>query len=203
MQAVHSAGPALRALRRKQGGFGLVEVGVALVVMMILAAFVVPAINGYLIESKVPSVAGELQRYIARTKTMAEGSGNLPYASITTANNLARVMEDSNVIRVVGTTVAHNLGGSGTGTNGTITVGPASLGGGAAGSAMALTLTNVSQYACPSLATTLQGVAEQITINGEVIKTLGTNNEQGNYNHLIAEEECVSGDNNTFVFTTR
>jgi len=194
---------ALRALRRKQGGFGLVEVSIAVVVTLILAALVVPVINGLLIENKVPTVAGEVQRYIGRIKTMAEASGALPYANISTANNLVRAMEDSNVIRVTGNTVAHNLGGSGTGTNGVITVGPASLGGGANGSAFVVTFSNVSQYACPSLATTLQGMAEQIVINGETVKTLGTNNEQGTYNHLAAEEECVSGDNNTFAFTTR
>lgn len=194
---------ALRALRRKQGGFGLIDISLALVVSLIVAALVVPVINGLLIENKVPTVAGEVQRYIGRTKTMAEVSGALPYANINTANNLVRAMEDSNVIRVTDTTVAHNLGGSGTGANGTITVGPASLGGGANGSAFVVTFSNVSQYACPSLATTLQGMAEQIVINGETVKTLGTNNEQGTYNHLAAQEECVSGDNNTFTFTTR
>ena len=112
-------------------------------------------------------------------------------------------MSESSVFKVNGATVAHRLGGSGAGSNGTITIGPVALGGGAAGSGFGLTLTNVNHRACPGLATTLNSVSETISVNGTAAKTLGANNEPGSFNAVTAQDLCVKGDNNTFVFATR
>ena len=89
------------------------------------------------------------------------------------------------------------------GSNGTITIAPAALGGGAVGSAFSLTLTNVNHRACPVLASTLNGISEMISVNGTVAKTLGANSESGTFNAVTAQNLCVNGDNNTFVFATR
>ncbi|MBJ7265009.1 MAG: prepilin-type cleavage/methylation domain-containing protein, partial [Burkholderiaceae bacterium] len=64
-------------------------------------------------------------------------------------------MQGSSTFGVSTAEVAHRLGGSGAGTNGTITLAPAALGGGAMGSAFSITLTNVNARACPTLASTL------------------------------------------------
>lgn len=190
---------------RKQGGFSLVEVGIVTVIIIIVSIIGLPAINGYIIENRAPKVAGELQRFVARTKASAEGGGPTPYANISNANNLVKALRTSSVVSVNNTTnvVAHRLGGQGTGTNGVITVTPASLAGGAVGSAFDVSLTNVNEAACPSIASIMQQVSDQMSINGESVKALGANNEAGSYNAIAAEEQCVAGDNNTFAFVTR
>ncbi|MBU4610291.1 type II secretion system protein [Achromobacter sp. GG226] len=203
----HSHAPAfLQSLRlRKQAGFSLVEVGVVTVILIIVAIIGLPAINGFVIENRAPKVAGELQRFVARTKASAEGGGPTPFANINNANNLVKALRTSSVVKANEDTsvIAHRLGGQGSGTNGVLTVAPATLAGGGAGSAFALTLTNVNEAACPSLASIMQQMSDQMSINGTVVKALGTNNEAGAYNAVAAEEQCVAGDNNTFVFVSR
>jgi len=197
------AAPA-RDPRWQQAGFSLVEIGFVVLIITLIATFGIPAAQGLTIESRVPSVSNELKRVVANTKVLAEGSSVTPYAGINNANNLSRTLEGSSVVRVTGSTIAHRLGGAGTGSNGTITIAPAALGGGAVGSAFSLTLSNVSKWACPVLAGTLNAVAESMSINNTAVKTLA---EDGTvtlaYNPTAAQQYCTAGDSNTFVFITR
>jgi len=190
--------------RWQQAGFSLVEIGFVVLIITLIATFGIPAAQGLTIESRVPSVSNELKRVVANTKVLAEGSSVTPYAGINNANNLSRTLEGSSVVRVTGSTIAHRLGGAGTGSNGTITIAPAALGGGAVGSAFSLTLSNVSKWACPVLAGTLNAVAESMSINATAVKTLA---EDGTvtlaYNPTAAQQYCTAGDSNTFVFITR
>jgi len=189
---------------RSQAGFSLVEVSIVAAILVIAASIGIPAIKGFLIEQRVPAVASELQRFMSRTKVMGEGGGTVtPYAAIDNAKNLAPSVRDSSVLKVSGNTVAHKLGGSGTGSNGTVTLAPASLAGGALGSGFALTLTNVNDKACPILAGTMSPVSETMTVNGTAAKSLGANGEPGVYNPVMAQDLCASGDSNTFVFASR
>nr|WP_313658791.1 type 4 pilus major pilin [Achromobacter ruhlandii] len=186
-----------------QSGFTLIEVTVAIVLVLIIGIVSFPTVKGLIIQGRVPAVAGELQRFMSATRVLGEGDSITPYAAIGNAENLAPSLQDSSVFKVNGSTVAHRLGGSGAGSNGTITVAPAALGGGAVGSAFSVTLTNVNQKACPILASTLNGISETISVNGTAAKTLGANNESGSFNPVTAQNLCVKGDNNTFVFATR
>jgi len=189
---------------RKQAGFSLVEVSIVAAILVIAAAIGIPAIKGFLIEQRVPAVASELQRFMSRTKVMGEGGNTVtPYAAIATAKNLVPSVRDSSVLKVSGSTVAHKLGGSGTGSNGTVALAPASLAGGALGSGFSLTLTNVNDKACPILAGTMNPVSETMTINGSTAKSLGSNGESGIYNPVMAQDFCLSGDSNVFVFASR
>jgi len=189
---------------RSQAGFSLVEIGFVVLIITLIATFGIPAAQGLTIESRVPSVSNEIKRVVASTKILAEGSSVTPYAGINNANNLAKTLQGSSVVRVSGGTIAHRLGGSGTGSNGTITIAPASLGGGTAGSAFSLTLTNVSKWACPVLASTLNAVAESLTINGSAVKTLASDGTVSlAYNPTAAQQHCTAGDSNTFVLATR
>lgn len=188
---------------RQLGQFSLVEVVVVAGILILAAVFGIPAVNGFLIEMRVPYASGELQRFMARTRVLGESDTVTPYTNINTAHNLIPSLQGSSTFRVSTTTVAHRLGGSGVGSNGTITLAPAALGGGAMGSAFSLTLTNVNAKACPSLASTLNAVSETISVNGTVAKTLGTNNDTGSYDPASAQGLCDKGDSNTFVFATR
>lgn len=190
-------------LHRQLGQFSLVEVAVVAGLLILAVVFGVPAVNGLLIEMRVPYAAGELQRFMARTRVLGESDTVTPYANLTNSGNLAPALVDSSTFKVSGSTVAHRLGGSGVGTNGTITLEPAALGGGAMGSAFSITLTNVNMKACPTLASTLNAVAETISVNGTVAKALGTNNSPGAYDPATAQGLCEKGDSNTFVFATR
>lgn len=190
-------------LHHQRGQFSLIEVGIVAGLMILAVVFGVPAFQGILTEMRVPSAAGELQRFMARTRVLGEGDNVTPYANLTTADNLVPALRGSSTFKVSDTTVAHRLGGSGVGTNGTISLEPAALGGGAMGSAFSITLTNVNMKACPTLASTLNAVAETISVNGTVAKALGTNNAAGTYDPAIAEGLCEKGDSNTFVFASR
>ncbi|MGB3436749.1 MULTISPECIES: type 4 pilus major pilin [Achromobacter] len=188
---------------KNQGGWTLGEIALAIAIVILLSIIALPSAKGYFVSGRVPAAAGELQRFMSTARIMAEGDTGAPYAAIDNAKNLAPSLRESTAFKVVGSTVAHRLGGSGVGTNGTITIAPAALGGGPAGSAFSLTLTNVNHRACPVLASTLNGVSEMISVNGTVAKTLGANNENGTFNPVTAQNLCVDGDNNTFVFATR
>jgi len=188
---------------RRQGGWTLAEVGVVITIVIILAIVGFPSVKGFFVQGRVPAAAGELQRFMSTARIMSEGDSATPYSASDNAQNLAPSLRDSTVFKVTGNTVAHRLGGTGVGSNGTITIAPAALGGGAVGSAFSLTLTNVNHRACPVLASTLNGISEMISVNGTVAKTLGANSESGTFNAVTAQNLCVNGDNNTFVFATR
>lgn len=188
---------------QRQRGSMLVEIAVALVIIMLLATFAFPQVRGFLIEMRVPSVANELQRFMARAKILGEGDSVTPYANVDNTKNLVPALRDSTVLKVTGNTVAHRLGGTGVGSNGTITLEPVALGGGAAGSGFSITMTNVNVKACPILASTLNAVSEMISVNGTVAKALGTSGAPGSYNPATAQSLCTDGDSNTFVFAAR
>jgi len=193
----------------RQRGFSLVEVSIVTAIVTLIAIAAIPSINAYVIESKVPKVGEELQRFIARAKVNAQGSGSAPYAGMSTMA-LANALRHSSVLSVNGagaaSIVAHGLGGSGSAGNGVVSVAPASVMGGAAGSAFTLTLNNVNDAACPSLASILQRVSESISITGSggavVVKNALVVPAIA-YSATLADAQCASGDRNTFVFTVR
>ncbi len=176
---------------------------------MLIAIIGIPAIQGYVIENKVPRVAEEMQRFVARTKANTNGFGASPYLGLD-SGALANALRTSSVVSVTGfgprASVAHGLGGTGHSGRGVISVEPQAVAGGSSGSAFSLTLNDVNQAACPALASILQRLAEVVTIAGAsgpmmVKNTLTEPNMP--YNPVLADAQCVSGDRNTFVFTIR
>ena len=80
-----------KSKRQRQYGFSLIEISIVTTIMMLLAIVGIPAIQGYVVESKVPRVAEELQRFVARLKVTTNGFGASPYAGVDTrvlANSL-------------------------------------------------------------------------------------------------------------------
>lgn len=187
-------------LRRGQQGFTLVEIAIVAAIVLIAAVLGIPAINGYIIENKVPTVAQELQRFIARNKASTQGLGATPYTGVGLPQ-LATALRGSSVITVSGTgataAVRHGLGatdGAIRMTAGTITT---------AGDSFVLTLDKVNDAACPGLAAVMQRVSERIVVNGTSVKEPGSGGEAGVFNANGAASACTSGDSNTFVFTAR
>jgi prepilin-type N-terminal cleavage/methylation domain-containing protein len=192
-----------------QRGFSLIEVSIVTAIVLLIAIIGIPAIGAYVIENKVPKVGEELQRFVARAKANAQGSGPVPYRNVDTGT-LANALRDSSVLSVAGNgaaaAVAHGLGGTGMGGNGTVALSAASVAGGVHGSGFALTLTNVNGAACPGLASVMQRVTEHISIDGGagsvVVKDAAASPAQA-YDAMLAQAQCASGDANTFVFMAR
>jgi len=184
----------------RQQGFTLVEVAIVAAIVLIAAIVGIPAINGYIIENKVPAVGQELQRFVARTKAASQGLGSAPYAGIGIAQ-LVNSMRSSSVLAVSGTGAAalvhHGLGAA----DGYIALATDSFT--SAGDAFSLTLDKVNEAACPALAAVMQRVSERIVINRTVVKQPGTDGAAGTYNATGADAACTGGDTNTFVFVAR
>lgn len=181
-----------------QAGFSLVEVSIVTAIVLIIAIIGIPAINSYVIENKVSRVAGELQRYVVRTKANAQGA-SAPYTGLD-SGNLARALRHSSVLAIDPETVdrvAHGLGGNGT------TTGLVSVDESEAGVAFTMTLDAVNDAACPALASVMQRVAQKIQMTGTtavVVKDEAATPRVA-YSPLAAENACVNGDRNTFLFT--
>ena len=183
---------------RSQAGFSLVEVSIVTAIVLIISIIGIPAINAYVVENKVPKVAGELQRYVARTKANAQGVSN-PYAGLDTSN-LARALRNSSVLAIdpnTVATVAHGLGGNGT-TTGMVTVAESD-----SGASFTITMDAVNDAACPALASMMQRVAERIQVSGDttaVVKDALASPAVA-YSPLAVEDACSTGDTNSFSFT--
>ena len=192
------AGKRHHRLPLRQQGFSLVELSIVTAIILVISIIGIPAINSYVIENKVPEVAGELQRYVARTKANGQGTSN-PYTAIDTAN-LGRALRSSSVVSVDATTfgrVAHGLGGNGT-TSGLIAVAPSD-----SGASFTVTLDAVNDAACPALASLLQRVSERIEITGASTAVVKDSRAATPlvYSPITTQAACQAGDNNTFAFT--
>jgi len=192
-----------------QSGFSLIEVSIVTAIVLLIAIVGIPAIGNYVIENKVPKVGESLQRFVARTKANAQGIGTAPYAGMGTGV-LANALRDSSVMSVSGdgdsAVVAHNLGGNGTSGNGTVTLAPSAVAGGALGSGFTLTLDHVSHAACPGIASVMQRMAEIIRVGGSGADTVvkdATQQPPMGYNAALADARCARGDVNTFSFVVR
>jgi len=194
---------------KRQHGFSLIEISIVTTIMMLLAIVGIPAIQGYVVESKVPRVAEELQRFVARLKVTTHGFGASPYAGLDT-RVLANSLRGSSVVAVsgegAGANVAHGLGGQGVSGRGVIRVAPYALSGAPVGSAFLLTLNDVNHAACPGLASILQRISEVVTISGSggPVRVKDSLHEPVSpYNPLLADAQCLSGDRNMFEFVIR
>lgn len=183
---------------KNQRGSYLVGIAIGLMVTLFLAAYAIPKFQSMLVEGAIPSVAEQIQRYVANTKVATKGAGTTPYTGLTQAQ-FARAVKGSSL--EVGT-----VSGQGTGS----TVVRHGLGGGDAGlvtlattgATFSLTFAAVSDYACPGLAQALQRTFDGITINATAVKATDAGGVVTQaYVAGTASARCVDGDNNVFVFT--
>lgn len=184
---------------KRQKGDMLLNIGIAIFIMLILSVWGIPKIKSYLIEGKIPSVGDEIMRFASRVKVSTAGSGTTPYAGLTQAYFARAVRGSALQVGAVsgqgtgGTDVRHDLGGGDTGLV-TLTT---------TGATFSLTFANVSDAACPGLATSLQSSFDNITVNGKAAKTTNatTNVVTTGYVGGTVAANCTDGDTNTFVFT--
>ncbi|MEJ8837674.1 type 4 pilus major pilin [Ramlibacter sp. AN1133] len=186
----------LRRNGKKQRGFTMVELIVVLGIIALLAIFGMPFARALIIDGKVPDVAQDINKTATKVRNSYAGGGATPYSSINTAGfaNLSRGLAGS--ITVTGTgaaaTMSHDIGQTGS----TITVASNTIT--TAGDSFAVTMNTVNEAACPSLAAQLGKAAEQISINGTVVKAVN-----GTFNSATASTACTTGDGNTYVFVFR
>jgi type IV pilus assembly protein PilA len=179
---------------RKQAGFTLLELTAVIAIIAILAIASLIALPPLVISGKVGPAATEMLRGMQKMKINSEGAGATPFTSASTSS-FANLMRNGSTFTVTGTGAAATvdnslrlLGSS------AVAVAPATLT--TLGDAYSITLSNVSDAACPQLAASAQRGAEVITINGTSVKPAG-----GQYNGAAAADACTLLDTNTFVFT--
>jgi len=198
--------PASGRPKIRQAGFSLVEVSIVTALMVILAIVGIPALQDYVIENKVPKVAADLQRFVARMKVAGIGGGDAPYASVD-RRVLVNGLRSSSAITVRGdgnsAVVVHGLGGQGARDNGEIVIAPAAIPDQGTGSAFSLTLDHVNHAACPMLASTLQRMASHVSVDGRSGEVIVKNDfavPPMTYQPVLADAQCARGDSNRFVF---
>lgn len=178
----------------RQRGFSLIEVSIVTAIVLLLAIIGIPAIGGYVVENKVPKVAEELARFILQTKVNGPNGSATPYAGIGT-DHFANLAYDSSIFTVTDNggskTVYHGLGA-----DGDVSISEAS-----AGAAFTITLNKVNNAACPSIASVMQRVVNQITVQPDSGTAVTVKSPTQTYNALSTESACSKGDVNTFVFT--
>lgn len=189
----------------RQRGVSIIELSVWLALVLVIIMVGMPALNGWLIEGRVPSVGNETVRLMARLRVMGESGGTHPFANVSNQRNLVPALRGSSALKIdeASNTIAHNLGGRGSGNHGTLSIAPAAFDGSGAGSAYQLTFTNVHDRACPTLASVLATSSDLILINGNVVKRNVDASSHVAYNAIDSQLHCLDGENNTFVFTSR
>lgn len=174
---------------------GLTSLVITILISSLIVVIGIPAGNRYVVQSSVPPVAEELQRYIASVKINGQGEGMTPYEGLTQAT-FARNIKDG-ALKVNATTglVLHGLGGSNN--SGTVTVSET-------GDTASWTFADLSSYACPGLPSTMQKAVQTITINGRTVKAVDANNNvTTEYTSARAGAACTDGDTNEVVLTIR
>lgn len=182
--------------RRTQSGFTLIELAIVGVIITIVMVLAMPSVKSKIIESKTPTVAGELQQAVVRINGSRASMGTAPYGAITIAE-VGQVLRNTSftITGTPPTAVEHSLGtDAGVAA---VTVAPATLN--AAGDSFTLTLAEVHRAACAGLAVTLSGYAEVINLTpsgggATVLKAAG-----GVYDPSLALSNCA--ERNTLAFT--
>lgn len=175
-----------------QQGFSLIEVSIVTAIVLLLAIIGVPAIGGYVVENKVPKVGEELARFVLQTKVNGPNGSTTPYAGIN-IDHFANLVSDSSIFTVATgagpKTVFHGLGHKG----------EVKVAETAAGAGFTVTLDKVNNAACPSIASVMQRIVDEISVQGSGSSTT-VKSSTISYNALTAEAVCGKGDINTFVF---
>jgi prepilin-type N-terminal cleavage/methylation domain-containing protein len=187
--------------KARQKGFTIIELIVVIAIIALLSILAIPFARGLIIDGKVQPTANDINKVVTKIRANFAGQGITPYTNLgapanATAvfSNTARGLASSLTITGTGATTiaAHDLGQ----TNSLVGVAQATIT--TAGDSFAVTLPTVNETACPGLASQLSKGAERITINNVVAKAVG-----GVYNGGTAQNACLTGDANAFVFTFR
>lgn len=195
MSKVMHQSPITMKQEGRQKGLSLVEISVVTVIILLIAVLAIPVIQGYLVESRVPKVGEALANFVLRQHLNAHAHGAPQYAGMNQEHFLLQ-NANSPVFTFFGqgaqSTIQHGLGKSGE-------LSIAELEG---GRALELRLTGVHHAACPSLATVMNRVVDEIHIgaSGQLVEV---KSGQLEYNAFHAQQQCGEGENNVFSFVVR
>lgn len=177
-----------------QAGFSLIEVSIVMAIVLLLSIIAIPTVRTYVIESKVPKVGEELARFILHTKVNAAGSSPTPYDGVNT-RSLADMVRDSGIFSIGGSAAAPQVR-HGLGADGEVSVAQQET-----GTAFSVTLSKVHHAACPSIASILQRLADNIVLTPQGGASAVIKDDSVHYSALDTRSRCSQGDGNTFVFT--
>ncbi len=185
--------------RQKEGygqrGLSLIEISVVTVIILLLAILAIPAIQGYLVENRVPKVGEALAHYVLRQHLNASVHGEPHYKGMD-IQHFSRQNKEKAVFTIQEqggqTVVQHGLGKGG----------QLFIHEREGGRALELRLTSVHHAACPALATVLHQLADEIYVGPEGRLT-EVKSPQRTYNAFYAQQQCEDGEVNTFRFIVR
>ena len=199
--------PSLDTAPRKTGqqkmrGFTLIELGIVLTIVAILALFAVPRVQSYLISGRVQPTAAEITDAVSQIRNLGASNGGAgqPYVGMTTLNLATALRDRANVLipTVNGannSTVQHRLGTAGANVEFAVASNPT------AGDSFTLTFNTVNGAACADLAAALQVQARTVTIAPGANAAVSVRAAGGAYNSQLAQTTCTAGDTNTLAFT--
>lgn len=193
---------------KRQKGFTLIELGIVIVIVTVLAALAIPAIRTEIIKGRVTSTGDDSVKAIVALKNIAGTSQNaIPFAGLT-GSQVQALFRNSN--QKLGTPTAtdpsttHSLGAA----TGSFKYTIVDTGGGA-GSGVILSIHGVNESACTNYATAISKAGDAVSIStsatgaftaptytapnvsGTSAKPLG-----GVYTPAAAAGACTAGDTN-------
>lgn len=170
---------------QRQAGLSLIEISMVSAIILLIAIVSIPAVNGFIIESRVPKVGEGIARFVMNHSVNTPLYETQPYEGVD--NELfAQQLESAGVFNIIGSgagvQILHGLG-----KEGTVEI--------TGGQELKITLNKVSHAACPGLSSVLQRIANTISVGAEVVKS-----DSKIYNATHAQKQCERGDSNTFEF---
>lgn len=175
----------VKVKNERQAGLSLIEISVVSAIILLIAIVSIPAINSFIIESRVPKVGEGIARFVVNHSVNTPLYEAEPYEGVDNAL-FAQQLETAGVFNVLGTganlQILHGLG-----REGTVQI--------TGGETLTITLNKVHHAACPGLSSVLQRLADTITVGSETVKST-----EKSYNATHAQKQCERGDLNTFEF---
>jgi prepilin-type N-terminal cleavage/methylation domain-containing protein len=178
---------------KKQSGFTIIELMIAVALIGFLAYKLTPIVNNQIVKMSVPSVASDINSYVIARKTAGNQSDDGDKYDGVSQASLANAMYRSHLKVANGSSVVkHTLGG---GDAGIVTIAET-------GTQMTLTASKMSEAACPEFITQVQLNASKVTLNGTTVKASDdSNNLTTPYSVNKAQAACTKDDTNEVIFT--
>ena len=173
--------------QQKMRGFTLIELGIVLTIVAILALFAVPRVQSYLISGRVQPTAAEITDAVSQIRNLGASNGGAgqPYVGMTIENLATALRDRANVliptVNGANSTVQHRLGTAGANVEFAVASNPT------AGDSFTLTFRTVNGAACADLAAALQVQARTVTIAPGTNAAVLVRAAGGAYNSQLAQ----------------